>query len=141
MGVGIPSTWKMSKAVLPFEAFGDVVRSSVDNKRRLQNKEINIFITYADSVAAKRALEEKIVRYDGATITMEVPNWVRQQERDRVAANKRKWAKTNTETHTKRQDGGERETKERDRHNDNKRNKFIISRQDNKVSSIQRRPE
>lgn len=74
VGIGIPSTLKLSIATKQFEEFGDVVKASIDSKRRQKFDKINIFIQYADSISAKRALKTGYIILDGERINIEEEN-------------------------------------------------------------------
>jgi hypothetical protein len=71
VGIGIPVTMKLSKAVEHFEQYGDVVRASIDTKRRQKYNEINIFITYADKISAKRAIEASYLLINDEKVKIE----------------------------------------------------------------------
>ena len=74
VGIGVPSTIKLSSALIHFEAFGDVIKGSMDAKRRQKCDVINIFVTYADNISAKRAIKAGFLIIDGERIKIEEEN-------------------------------------------------------------------
>lgn len=71
VGIHISSTIKLSYAIEHFETFGDVIKGSMDARRRQNCEKINVFITYADKVSAKRALEAGYIIINGEKIAIE----------------------------------------------------------------------
>ena len=104
----VPIEWKLSEVLIEFERFGDVTRIGVDEKRRKTRESMNIFISYAESAGALRAIKTEFININGKRIN--------------IAANKTKIQKRNSE----HRDNKNTNKFRRDRHasTDDERNGF-----------------
>lgn len=66
----VPAWLKLSEIAKVFEEFGELVRISVDEKKRTKHEKVNTFVTYADQNGAKRALEKGTVNINGQKVTI-----------------------------------------------------------------------
>lgn len=67
----VPVIIKMSKLIEQFETFGDIVRASVDERKRRSNLTMNLFIAYADQIGAARAIAMGYLNINGSQIKIE----------------------------------------------------------------------
>lgn len=66
----VPILLKLSEVLKELENFGDVTRISVDEKRRKTRDSMNIFVSFAESAGALRALNTEFIVIHGKKIHM-----------------------------------------------------------------------
>lgn len=70
----IPSHLKLSEIAKEFEIFGDVVRTAMDERNRRYSSSMNVYIMFAETVGAKRAVNSKFVQINGYKVYIEENN-------------------------------------------------------------------
>lgn len=67
----VPVILKLSTIIKELERYGDITRASVDEKRRRDSDNVNIFIGYSERVGATRALADGKINIGGNVIKIE----------------------------------------------------------------------
>lgn len=79
--IGVPSYLTLSEMLKPLEEFGQIVKAGIDEKRRKYQSNINIFVTFADTIGSTRALNKKHMRIEGSSVEIQEVKQVRDDRR------------------------------------------------------------
>ena len=66
----VPIVFKLSEVLKELENFGDVTRIAVDERRRKTRDSMNIFVSFAESAGALRALNAEFIVIQGKKINL-----------------------------------------------------------------------
>lgn len=67
----VPTIEKLSNIIVKFERFGDVIKASMDERKRKSSNVSHVFITFADDIHASRAVEAGSIDIRGMKIKVE----------------------------------------------------------------------
>jgi hypothetical protein len=77
----VPIILKLSEILVEFEKYGDITRIALDEKSRKTRNSMNVFISFAESAGALRALDASFIVINGNKIQVDRSKLTGQRKR------------------------------------------------------------